>query len=113
MSLVCSHSVALTNGARVNSALGQYWSARDCYGEKREASGESFQASYWSASDCGGKPVPRPSGYASNALCECRVTRRLQTGHVVDLRIERLSYADYGASEECGCTQNATGVACW
>ena len=29
-------------------------------------------STHFTASDCGGRPVPRPSEYKSNAFCECK-----------------------------------------
>lgn len=94
-------------------------------------------SAYWGPQDCGGGSEPRPSGYKSNDFCECRmrparisrsVTTRPRSAYNIEnecivirpqdqkatTSLHRgISHANYSASEECGCTQNATGSACW
>ena len=107
----------------------------------RLANGRRTQAprsAYWGPQDCGGGQEPRPSGYKSNALCECRISPvqsvRGEAGHPVraayweedgckDLKPHDWKVrvtpprahraASYSAQDDCGCTQNATGDVCW
>lgn len=95
-------------------------------------------SSYWGPQDCGGGSEPRPSGYKSNDFCECRMrpvrisqsaTRHpIRSAYTIedecidirpgDWKVKASSHrnmrcANYSASEDCGCSQNATGNACW
>lgn len=70
-------------------------------------------SSYWGPQDCGGRPEPRPSDYKSNDFCECRMMPQAPSMRTVsELSIQR-GLSGYSAAEDCGCSQNATGSACW
>lgn len=61
---------------------------------------------YWTAHECADKPIPRKEGASGidriDDACLHRVT----------LFEDRRAYADYDASNDCGCTQNGDS-ACW
>lgn len=96
------------------------------------------RSAYWGPKDCGGGQEPRPTGYKSNALCECRIApvqdiqgavmHPIRSAYseddgckdlkprdwkvrVTSSRARRV--ANFDAQEDCGCTQNATGDACY
>lgn len=110
MSAACSHEIRITDKARTEiPVVGQYWDRKSCYGpdthkERYSCStknvGRVYRRSHLLTSR---KPVV-PSSYPRSER---------QAVHAVTLKHERSAYADYSAADDCGCSQNASGDACW
>ena len=138
MSRTCTHSVSVIETDRTTTSTATHFSAGDWGGypipqpNRHKVAGsagarrsmhavsvydrsrvQAPTSAYWGPQDCGGGSEPRPSGYKSNDFCECRMVPDAPTMHAVSVRSTRRGLSDYSASEDCGCTQNATGEACW
>lgn len=138
MACTCTHPVSVIEADRTTTPTATHFSASDCGGypipqpNRHKVTGcagtrspmhavsvydrsraQAPTSAYWGPQDCGGGSEPRPSGYKSNDFCECRMIPQASSMHDVNAYSIRRGLSDYSAADDCGCTQNATGEACW
>lgn len=138
MTSTCTHPVSVVERGRTATPTATHFSASDCGGypipqpSRQKITGcagtrrpvhavsvfdrsrlQAPTSSYWGPQDCGGGSEPRPSGYKSNDFCERRMIPQSPAMHAVKAQPIRRGVSDYSAPEDCGCSQNATGNACW